>query len=156
MNGQHLGDKKVKEMAPFQTHLVTAKDQTIAKMVRQIIDHPAAHHLCVVDEGGRLQGLISRERIFQAVFAYHASGSARVSQLFTLVASESADDLFIRDVYTASGEDRVDEVIRTIIEHGLVEVPVVDEGGKILGLLTSEMLLRKWLTEEASRRGGKL
>ena len=149
MNSKHVNDRQVKEMAPYEKHLVVSKGQTIVEMVKQIIEHPAIHHLCVVDEEGKLQGLINRKKIFQVVFAHHVSGSIGVSRLFKLLTSESADDLLIRHVFAAGEDDRIDKVIRTMIEHELVEVPVVDRDKKVMGLLTSGMLLNEWLSDES-------
>jgi CBS-domain-containing membrane protein len=149
MKSKHLNDRQVRQMAPYETHLAVSKGHTIIKMVKQITEHPAKHYLCVVDEEGKLQGLINRKKIFQVVFTHHVSGSIGVSQLFQLITSESADDLLIRHVFTAGEDDRIDKVIKTMIEHELVEVPVVDKNKKVIGLLTSGMLLKEWLSDES-------
>lgn len=154
MNSKHVNDRQVKEMAPYETHLVVSKDHTIVEMVKQITEHPEKHHLCVVDEEGKLQGLINRKKIFQVAFTHHVSGSIGVSRLFKLITSESADDLLIRDVFTASEDDRIEKVIKTMIEHELVEVPVVDRDEKVMGLLTSGMLLKEWLSDESKEEPG--
>jgi CBS domain-containing protein len=149
MMSKYLNDRQVKQMAPYENHLTVSKGQTIMEMVRQIIGHPTKHYLCVVDEEGKLEGLINRSKIFQVVFTHHVSGSVGVSRLFKLITSESADDLLIRHVFTVGEDERIDAVIRKMIEHELVEVPVVDKDKRVIGLLTSGMLLREWLSDES-------
>jgi CBS domain-containing protein len=149
MKRRNLKARLVKQMAPYETHLVISKGQTILEMVKQITEHPTKQYLCVVDEVGKLMGLINRNKIFQVVFTHHVSGSIGVSQLFKLITSESADDLLIRHVFTAGEDDRIDKVIKAMIEHELVEVPVVDKDKKVIGLLTSGMLLKEWLSDES-------
>ncbi len=42
-------------------------------------------------------------------------------------------------------DDDIHDLIKTMVENNIREVPVVDKDGKILGFITILMLLKEWL-----------
>ncbi len=101
------------------------------------------HHICIVDEDGKLQGMINRKRIFQTVFSHHVSADSRVTHLYNLLTAEKAGELMIADVITVTENDDINAAIRKMIEHDLFEIPVVDKDKHVLGFLTSGQILKK-------------
>ncbi|MHA1280511.1 MAG: CBS domain-containing protein, partial [Candidatus Helarchaeota archaeon] len=73
--------------------------------------YPNKHHLCVVDENGKLIGLISRKRIFRAVFSHHVAADSRLHELYALLTCETANDLLTRNIITISETDDIDKAI---------------------------------------------
>jgi CBS domain-containing protein len=59
----------------------------------------------------------------------------------TLGAMATVGDIMQRDVVTASPDDDVESVLRRLREHGLPGVPVVNEGGRCVGIVTEADLV---------------
>lgn len=146
MKSERLSGKHVRDIAPYEQAVEVAEHDTIAQLVTVMTRHSATQHLCVVDEEGRLKGLVSRRKLFQAVFSRFVPGSIRLSELYTLKTSEKAGDLMVRHVLTATEEDRVAQVVRAMIEREISEVPVIGKNNEVLGLLTFDLFLRAWLS----------
>ena len=133
--------KKVKEFKPYDTPLIVRPEMIIEDMLKLFLKHPNKHHLCVVDENDKLIGLISRKRIFRAVFSHHVAADSRLHELYALLTCETASDLLLRNIITISEEDGIDKAISLMIKENLFELPIISSQGKVLGFLTSEMLL---------------
>ena len=120
----------------------------IDDMILQFSEHPTVYHLCIVDEYGKLEGMINRKRFFQAAFSHHVSAESRVSRLYELLTAEKAGELMTSGVVTVTEDEDINEAIKKMIEHDLFEIPVVDHEGHILGFLTSSQILIKLRKEE--------
>lgn len=134
--------KKVKEFKPYDLPIFVQPETIIQDMIRLFLEHSNKHHLCVIDENNKLIGLISRKRIFRAIFSHHVAADSRLHELYTLLTSEKAGDLLLRNVITISEEDDIDKVICLMIEENLLELPIINNQGQVMGFLTSEMLLK--------------
>jgi len=139
--------KTVAEFQPFAEALKVGKNATIREMVELFLEHPRSHHLCILDESQALLGLVDRKRLFKAIFSYHVPDSSRIGQLFTLHTSENAGDLMLQQIISISPDDSIDKVIETMIRENIFELPVLDTNKRILGFLSSELILRTWLLE---------
>jgi CBS-domain-containing membrane protein len=135
----------IKDLHPYSTISNVSKEMTIRAMAEQIVSHPEIHYFCVLDKSGYLVGLISRKRLFQAIFSHNVSASSNVTELYSLLSSEYAEDLLIRHVLTCKESDKIDKVINLMIEHRLNAIPVLNSDGKFEGLVTIERLLAKWI-----------
>ena len=51
------------------------------------------------------------------------------------------EDIMIRDFAFATPEDSVVDILRVIEENNISEIPVIDDQGKILGLVTQSTLI---------------
>jgi len=56
-------------------------------------------------------------------------------------------DIMERDVPTVGPEDDIETVVRTLREHELPGIPVVNDGGRVMGIITEADLV---LSEEGS------
>ena len=57
----------------------------------------------------------------------------------------SARDIMVRRVYTASTQDRVFEVTKTLTKRGYSGAPVVDGDNRVLGIITEYDCIRAFL-----------
>ena len=48
----------------------------------------------------------------------------------------NAEDIMIRDVLTISPEDGIEKVAKILVETGISGLPVVNEDGKVVGIIT--------------------
>lgn len=135
----------IKDLHPYNTIANVSKDMTIRSMAELIVRHPEVHYLCVVDESDNLLGVISRKRLFQAIFSHHVSASSKVTELYSLLTSEHAADLLIKHVFTCKESDPLEKIIGLMINRRLNAIPVLNKVGKLEGLVTIERLLSKWL-----------
>ena len=83
-------------------------------------EHPTVHYVYVLDEYGKLVGVLS---------------------LRTLVLTDDGKamhDIMYTDLITASPDETEDDVAADIFKYELPAMPVVDERGKLLGIVTTD------------------
>ena len=142
--------KPVREFRPYETALQVTDDAEIIAIVRSFVKAPGQHHLCVVDGEGRLLGLINRKRLFKSIFSHHVDADSRVSKLLLLHTAETSGDIMITDIITTREDEEIDAVISRMIAKNIRELPVVDEEGRVIGFLTLQMLMQRWLVGQES------
>jgi CBS-domain-containing membrane protein len=140
-----MNNKLVQNLKPYTPPNVVSQEMNICAIVELFLEKPATRYFCITDDAGALIGLIGRKRVFKAVFSHHVSSASMVRQLYTLVTSESAMDLLIRQFQTVKETDDLDRVINIMVEHDLNEIPVVSETNQVLGFMTISMILKEWL-----------
>jgi CBS domain-containing protein len=96
--------------------------------------------LPVVDEGGKLVGILSRLDVFHASLRECPDWQAFQKQKIA-VDLRFVADIMRRDLPTVSPETPVEEVIRLIDRNDLQRVGVVDREGHFLGLIADRDLL---------------
>lgn len=101
-------------------------------------------HLPVVREG-KLVGLVSHRDLIRALAKLAGS---RATPIW-------AQDVMSRDVETVSPSTSVREVVEKLLDHKFGCLPVVDDGGTLVGIVTDSDLVRLagQLLEERERRG---
>jgi CBS domain-containing protein len=118
----------------------------------------ALRHLPVVDDGGRLTGVVTdrdlRGAVFAPAFAEHLSSAAR-ARLGGLTAT--LDSLRVRDVMswgpvTIGPEAPVAQAAAVMITAGIGCLPVVEDG-QLLGIVTERDVLKALATILPSVRG---
>lgn len=113
----------------------TVSPGTGASEVMNLIDNPA-ERVVVLDEQGRLQGVISDRDVLPLL------DPKRAAEMGRLTAAS-----LMRKVSTIAQHATVDEALSWMVEHRRKYLPVVDEEGKYLGLLSRTELLRVLLPE---------
>jgi CBS domain-containing protein len=118
--------------------------QRAARIVILVLAPPreAARHLQVVAAFARV---LSDPDTVRAILA--AETADAVLNAGALASVELPGQLTVRDVMTVpvvtvAADRRLDEVARVMVERDLRAVPVVDEGGALVGMLTHRELLR--------------
>ena len=135
----------IKDLQPYNSIANVSEDMTIRLMAELIVRHPEIHYFCVTDNSKNLMGLISRKRLFSAIFSHHVSAGSKVTELYSLLTSENASDLLVKHVFTCKESDSIDKVIKQMIKRRLNAIPVLNEAGKFEGLVTVEQILSEWL-----------
>ena len=138
---------KVAGFKPYIPPLRVKANTTIRKMVKLLIENQGNHCLCVLDENEKLIGLISRKRLFQAVFSHHLPSDSRMQELFTLLTSEEAGDLLLRNITTIKEDDDVNQIIPILTLHEIYELPVVNNEQEVIGFVSMNMILKEWLEQ---------
>ncbi len=97
---------------------------TSVKEAARIIIQSEFTHIPISEANGKLAGILTAWDIAKAV----ANETSSLSQIMT------------EDVITVSPGEHINSIIRKIQSHNISALPVVDEEGKILGIVTSESI----------------
>jgi CBS domain-containing protein len=119
--------------------LVDAVELMLAKGVKR---------LPVVDESGRLAGMVSRLDIFRTVMREAPDWNDFRSQRIEVQHLKTVSDILRRDTQTVFPETSIAEVIRMIDRNDIQRVVVVDKEGLLLGLISDRDLLRFFKPEQ--------
>jgi CBS domain-containing protein len=151
----------------MQTHLITVDPELPLVDAHRLFVEEEIHGAPVVDERGRLLGVLSSSDLLRAVEEEHQSGSAQPRYLrgelefsgpdWAYVPRDFQDrlsQLVVADAMTRGGvtvapDAPVAEAARLMREHRIHRVPVV-EHGVLVGIVTSFDLVA--LLEEAEAR----
>jgi len=93
---------------------------------------------CVLDKEGKLKGIITPKELLRAV-EIREFGTIRRPffegpEILHILSSKYAKDIMSPPV-SAKPEDSVDKAIDIMLDKGFYEVPVVDEQGRMLGVI---------------------
>jgi CBS domain-containing protein len=131
-------------MAPAVT---IVDDRPLAEAVERMLDK-GVKRLPVVDRTGRLAGMLSRIDIFRTVMREAPDWNAFHAQKIEVARLIRVGDILRRDTQTVSPDTPLDEVIRVIDHNDIQRVVVVDDRGKLLGLISDGDLLRFFKPEQ--------
>ena len=101
------------------------KNEEIDEVAQRLINR-SVNHVVVVDDQGRLGGVVTSWDITRAV----ANGNADL------------EDIIVRRVITATLEEPIEVASQRMAQHNISALPVVDGGGKVLGIITTEDVSR--------------
>nr|AAZ32110.1 hypothetical protein [uncultured euryarchaeote Alv-FOS5] len=127
-------------------------EDSLRDVIRAMLESPKTLSAYVVDEDGVLIGVISVWDILQATVAHDPDtiNSGSPSILFDrdfierYAFSEKAEDL-MREPVCVDLTHTLRRAYRLMVEHGLTEIPVVDNQGRIIGDLSMlELLESAW------------
>ncbi len=137
--------KKLADLRPFPAAVSVKINDKFEHLVKKNIQNPESHNLCVVNEEGILLGVINVKKIFRTIFSHHTDPETMVRHLISLTDSEVAGDIMVTEPVSAMETDTLGDVIRKMIENDLGELPVVDEGGRLLGTIHVHFIFQEWL-----------
>jgi CBS domain-containing protein len=111
-------------------------------------------HLPVV-ENGRLVGIVSRGDLREASIS--ASANADTYEFNFLLSRLTVGRLMTRKVFTITADALVVDAAEMMTEHKIAGLPVVDQDGSVIGIVTEsdllKMLVRKLREAGDSRLG---
>jgi len=112
------------------TGLVTASpSETVLDAVRKMFENNVGSVL-VVDGEGRLVGIFTERDLVKLV----AKGVD--------VSSVKLEEVMTRKLVTARPGDPLPMVASKMVEHGIRHIPVVDEEGRLVGIISIKPVLR--------------
>lgn len=112
--------------------------------VRKLIADRKIHHVPVVS-GTMLVGLISATDLVRLSFSAYGADQRAVDAM--LDHEFSIDGVMIRDLVTLREQSTIREAAKSLSTGAFHSVPVVDDDGNLLGLVTSTDLIR-YLAEQ--------
>jgi CBS domain-containing protein len=97
--------------------------------------------LLVVDAWGKLSGIVSRMDVFRTITREAPDWKAVRKGEIMLADAHFVSDVMRRDTQTVQPETPVEEVLHMIDADDIQRVAVVDEAGRLLGLISDRNLL---------------
>lgn len=154
-------DKHVSEV--MTRKVVTLKDTSpIAEAWQTMLKH-LLKALPVVNKSGEVVGILTDEDLLErAGLEQHLSIAERLDDktLQAELNSLRASPLKVADVMTSPavtirGDEPLSVAAARMAEHGVKRLPVLDERGKLIGVLSRVDVLKQVVSEEAKRRAAK-
>lgn len=97
------------------------KDDEIKVVAERIINR-SVNHVILVDDAGRLRGIVTSWDITKAV----AKGKKKL------------DNIIVRKVVTTTPNELLETATRKMAQHQISALPVIDHNRRVLGIITSE------------------
>jgi len=116
------------------------EDRQLSEAVNVMLEK-GVKRLPVVDKEGRLCGMISRLDIFRTVMREAPDWKSFQAQKIEVEHLKNVGDILRRDTQTVFPDTSIEEVIRVIDQNDIQRVAVVDDAGKLLGLISDRDLL---------------
>lgn len=108
--------------------------------VRAIFEKHAFHHVPVV-ENGTLTGIVSYTDYLQMI--QNISSANHAGQNIVKILSErKVQDMMTHEVWFLTMEDTLDKAVQIFQTHQFHALPVVDANKKLVGILTTNDLMR--------------
>lgn len=133
----------------------TVSPQATLEEVLQALERDRRRRAVVIDEGQRVVGIISdgdllrrsQQTTYPGLLARlrHLVGGQDIAMVPLLATTETAIDLMTRSVITIPVTATPTDALRLMVAHGVKRLPVVDENGRLLGLLGRASLLQALL-----------
>jgi diacylglycerol O-acyltransferase len=141
---------------PAVGDLMTAKVVTLAPRdslgkAWRLMQHHRIRHLPVVDPTGRLVGLVTHRDLLAASASSFAVPTP--DDRVRLLGWRSAADVMETHVSVAAADAPAAEAGQRMARQKIGCLPVVDEAGRVTGIVTEEDFLR-WATERMTEAGG--
>lgn len=120
---------------------MTREPVTITKEVRiskavDIMSRNHFHRLPVVDENGKLIGLVTGGLVTKASGANATSLS--IYELNYLLSKTRVEDIMLTDVKTITEDVFIEEAAQKMLDEGISVLPVVDDENHVVGIITEK------------------
>lgn len=143
---------------------IVGEEDSLTEVTEALAARPGTHTAAVVDDEGRLAGIIPMRLLLAELFLHVAPEEFLVGlremedieEFGKISRARTAKDL-MRAPISVSMADTVREAFCRMHENRVEGVPIVDENGRVTGYLDRLQLMRLWLQthrEEISQQGG--
>jgi CBS domain-containing protein len=126
-------------------------DTSIEEIIRVISRNPASRSVYVVDEAGRLIGMIGVREILNILGAKYLQKQS-ITLAHEILATTAGD--LMRDVESVSPDDDFDQALRISVMHNMEDIPVV-ENDRVIGSLDCFELIKGIEDQHRMERGGR-
>ena len=129
----------------MQAITMTVSPNDLVSTARRIMNDLFIRHLPVVREGNRLVGILTDRDLRQASppNGVHGTTQERDDELCAIIVT----DVMTQQVYTASPDTPLIEAASALLEHKFDCLPVIDEDGILVGLITVSDFVRVYVEQ---------
>ncbi|BFR49309.1 CBS domain-containing protein [Nitratidesulfovibrio sp. HK-II] len=132
--------------------VITVTPDTSMMKASKILKENRIRRLPVVDAEGRLIGIVSDRDIKEA--SPSKATTLDMHELYYLLSEIKVKDIMTRDPFTVRAEDTVETVALNMIEKRIGGLPVIDDGGKLVGIISDSDVFKVLITITGVRHGG--
>ena len=153
---QLLARMEPEEAADVQAHLAFDEESAGRIMTTDFVSIPASATV-----GDALAAVRALEEVPDPLLAVYVTGPdsllglVRLRNLILADPATPVTEVMDGDLPTVHPEDRAEDAARVLAEYNLLAVPVLDEGGRMLGIVTVDDALAVLLPEIWQRRGAR-
>ncbi|OQX85561.1 hypothetical protein B6D60_07640 [candidate division KSB1 bacterium 4484_87] len=138
---------KIKDIKGLKKPITVSLQTPVNELIQKFIDSPLTHQFYIVDEKDKLVGIINHKLLFRSLFHHYLPPSARISELYKLATAVNVGEIIVKDVLSANPDDKIQDVIKMMLERDIYEVPVLDDAGRLVGKLDVIYFLKSYLSE---------
>ena len=124
----------------MSTRVVTVEMDDSMKDVKEIFDNVAFHHLIVVGNSKKVVGVISDRDLLRTLSPYLGTVAELRRDLASL--NKKVHQVMGRDLVLATADCSISDLVKKFKENPVSCVPVVDDLGKPIGVVTWHDLLK--------------
>lgn len=132
--------------------VVTATPETSMMKAARLMKERGVGRLPVVDERGVLVGLVSDHDIKEA--SPSKATTLDMHELYYLLSEIKLRDIMTRQVVTIGPGETIERAAQLMLEHKIGGLPVVDEGRKVVGVLTDSDIFKVLVRITGVMEGG--
>ena len=123
----------------MSTKLITVSPTDTVGRMHQIFSKLPIHHLLVM-EGSKLTGIVSDRDVLRCLSPFVNTGAEDAKDTFT--ANRQAHQIMNTNPITLLATSNIRAAARTMLDHGISLVPITDDHGIVIGVLSWKDVLR--------------
>lgn len=132
--------------------VITVTPETSMMKASKLMKENGIRRLPVVDADGKVVGIVSDRDIKEA--SPSKATTLDMHELYYLLSEIKIQNIMTHDPLCVSPEQTVESVALLLVERHIGGVPVVDDAGKILGIITDSDLFKVMIDITGVRTGG--
>jgi CBS domain-containing protein len=148
------GDTLVRDV--MSSNLVTVEAESSVEDAADLLSERSIDALPVVDGSGKLLGLLRDDDLIASEARVHVptfinflglgvpmpGEMKHLEKELKKIAGATVGDVMQTDPPTVTGEQTLSDVASLLHEHGVTSIPVVDDAGKVVGIVARGDLVR--------------
>lgn len=119
---------------------VVREDWGLDQVMQALLGNARLHDLYVLDTEDKVVGHLGYQKLAKLVLADHQVSHTR-SEILERVAPGAANELMEVHFASAAPDDQVSKILYRQLEHWVEDLPVIDEDGKLLGVINLSDIL---------------
>ncbi len=131
---------------------ITAKPATSIMKAAKLMKENGYHRLPVVDDEGKLVGIVSDRDIKEA--SPSKATTLDMHELYYLLSEIKVGDIMTKTVFSVGPEDTVEKAAVLLLRHNIGGLPVVDEAGTVVGVITDSDIFKVLVSITGVLSGG--
>ena len=133
------------------TDVIVIDEDTSMMKAGQIMKESGISRLPVM-RGGKLAGIITDRDVKEA--SPSKATTLDVHELYYLLSELKVKDIMVKKVITCKPDDTVEKAAVIMLEHNISGLPVVDNDGKLVGIITKGDVFKVMISITGIYRGG--
>jgi len=126
---------------------IVREDWELNQIMQKMLGNSRLNDLYVIDANDQVIGHLSYQKLAKLVLAEHCSSHTR-SQILERIVPGTAVELMEAHFATASPDENLNDIIVRQLDHWVEDLPVINQEGKLLGVINLSDVLLEVLKEK--------